>query len=118
MNILKDTLKSDPSQSAESNWGSLAKTIHSSAIATYGKKEHNNTDWYEANIAVLEPILDAKCKALTNYKHDPSKQNQQTLKAARSKAQQAARQYANDYWLVLANKIRLSLRHWQYQSHV
>ena len=64
------------------------------------------TDWFEASISVMEPVIDSKRSALINYKRDPSQKNLRALRAARSKAQQTARRCANDYWLQLSDNIQ------------
>ena len=103
---LEDTVYSEEEQNVEDRWNSLRNTIYSAAILTYGKNEHKNADWFEANITEMEPVINAKRIALINYKIDPSQRNLQALRAARSKAQQTARRCANDYWLQLSQNIQ------------
>lgn len=99
-------LTSDQEQSAEDKWNSLRNTIYSSAVLTYGKKERKNANWFEASIIKIEPIINAKRRALINYKPDSNQQNHQALKVARSKALHTARCCAYDYWLHLSNNIQ------------
>ena len=53
----------------------------------YGKKEHKNTDWFEEGVSTRGPVIDTKRVVLIMYKSNPSQQNHQALKAARSLAQ-------------------------------
>ena len=105
---LGETLISDPSQSAVDRWNSLRTTIYNTAVSTYGKKERKNTDWFEESVSTLVPVIDAKCDALIMYKSNPSQQNHQALKAARSLAQKTARRCANNYWLRLSSSIQMA----------
>ena len=54
------------------------------------------------------PIMEEKRRALASFKTSPSKKNLETLRAARSKVQQTARCYANDYWLHHCSSIQMS----------
>ncbi|KAI8513321.1 hypothetical protein Bbelb_099600 [Branchiostoma belcheri] len=106
---LEGSLKNtDQIQCAEQMWESLCNTIHSTAVKIYGKKERNNTDWFEAHISVLEPIIEKKRVALLSYKQNPSSQNLQALKAARHEAQQTSRRCANNYWVQLSERIQVA----------
>ena len=80
-------------------------TLHSQHTATNNEK---NTDWYEANITLMEPVIDATRSALINFKRYPSQRNKTTLRAARNKVQQTARHCANNYWLQLCQSIQTS----------
>ena len=72
---LTDALSNNVSEKADDCWNFLRDTIYSSAIETYGKKEHKNTDWFEANITEMEPVIKAKRVALIKYKDNPSQSN-------------------------------------------
>ena len=72
------------------------------------QKDHQ-VSWFEAHSEEMTPVIEAKRKALTAYKANPSEQNLQILRAAHSKVQQCARQYANNYWLQLAPRFRSQL---------
>ena len=54
------------------------------------------------------PVIDTKRDALIMYKSNPSQQNHQALKVARSLAQQTARCSANNYWLRLSSSIQMA----------
>ena len=103
---LEETLTDRQEENAEDRWNSIRNTIYSAAVQTYGKKERKNADWFEANIAEMEPVINAKRSAMIEYKREPSQRNLLALKAARSKAQQTARRCANDYWLQLSENIQ------------
>ena len=62
-------------ESAEANWNTLRDIIYDTALTTYGNKQRKNTDWYEANITLMEHVIDAKRSALINFKRDPSQRN-------------------------------------------
>ena len=80
--------------------------MYNSAITAYGKKESKNTDWYEANWKMMEPVTEAKRKALLAYKAVSSPGTLQALRSARKNAQQTARHCANTYWLNLCTSIQ------------
>ena len=54
----------------------------------------------------MTPVIEAKRAALAEYKRTPSERNLQILGIARSKAQQAARRCANEYWTELSENIQ------------
>ena len=93
---------------AEENWNTLRDIIYDTALTSYGKKQRKNTDWYEAHITLMEPVIDTKRSALINFKRDPSQMNKTALRAARNKAPQTARHCANNYWLQLCQSIHTS----------
>ena len=80
-------------------------TLHSQHST---KKPRKNTDWYEANIILMEPDIDAKRSALINFTRYPSQRNKTALRAARNKARQIVRHCANKYWLQLWQNIQTS----------
>jgi hypothetical protein len=80
--------------------------MYNSAITAYGKKERKNTDWYEANWEAMEPVTEAKRKALLAYKAAPSPSTLQALRTARNNAQRTARHCVNAYWLNLCTSIQ------------
>lgn len=48
---------------------------------TYSRREWKNTDWFEANIAEMEPLIEKEGAALTNHKCDPSQTKLQAMGA-------------------------------------
>ena len=103
---LNMAMQNEGEHEAHARWGSLKSTIYNAAIQTYGKKQHKNADWFEANITRMEPVIKAKRTALLNYKKDPDHQSLHRLRTARNDAQKTARRCANDYWLQLSQKIQ------------
>ncbi|XP_063595337.1 uncharacterized protein LOC134772300 [Penaeus indicus] len=97
---------SQAGQTATEKWATLRDTMHSSALATFGRKTSKSLDWFEAKSAEMTPVLDAKRAALAEYKRSPSEKNLQILRAARSKAQQTARRCTNEYWTELSVNIQ------------
>ncbi|XP_063592477.1 uncharacterized protein LOC134769668 [Penaeus indicus] len=74
----------------------------------YGKKEHKNADWFEAHWDEMEPVVEAKRKALLAYKNTPGPTMLTALRVARITSQQTARHCANTYWLNLCSRIQLT----------
>ena len=69
---IRTALSGIETESAEENWNTLRDIIYDTALTTYGKKQRNNTNWYETDITVMKPVIDAKRCALINFKRDPS----------------------------------------------
>ncbi|XP_037794156.1 uncharacterized protein LOC119589633 [Penaeus monodon] len=107
-NSIEDALKNCPNGNAEERWSSIRDVIYNSAMDTFGKRERQNPDWFEAGIAELEPAIEAKRAALINHKREPSVKSLAALRKARNDAQRIARRCANDYWLNLCESIQLS----------
>ena len=103
--IAAHATSSDPDD-AVAFWDTLRDAIYDSAMSTFGKKERKNADWFEAHWDKMEPVTEAKRKALLDYKQNPCPSTRDALKAARSKAQQTARRCANKYWHTLCAKIQ------------
>ena len=77
-------------------------------MASFGKKERKNADWSEACWEEMQPVTEAKRKAMLAHKQNPSPSTRDALRAARSKAQQTARRCANEYWQNICAKIQLA----------
>ena len=105
---IRTALSGIETESAEENWNTIRDIIYDTSLTTYGKKQRKNTDWYESTITLMEPVIDATRSALINFKRDPSQRNKTALRAARNKAQETARHYANNYWLQLCQSIQTS----------
>ncbi|KAL8579789.1 hypothetical protein ACOMHN_035384 [Nucella lapillus] len=57
-------------------WNWLPNTIHRAASHDLmAKKERKNTDWFEANTSVFEPVINAKCSAVVSRDPDPNHQS-------------------------------------------
>lgn len=89
-----------------SKWTRLRDTVYNFTITAYWKKERKNADWYEAHWEEMEPVTQAKRKALLAFKAKPSPSTLQALRAARNKAHQTARHCANNCWLNLCSSIQ------------
>ncbi|XP_076456338.1 uncharacterized protein LOC143290704 [Babylonia areolata] len=89
-------------------WEHFRDAVYNAAMSTFGKRTSKSADWFEAHLEEMTPVIEAKRNALTAYKTNPSEQNLQVLRAARSKVQQCARQCANDYWLQLCSQIQIA----------
>ena len=101
----------DASQSGDTAiemWETLRDTIYCIALAIFGKKTSKSHDWYEAKSSEMTPVIEAKHAALAKYKQSPTKQNLQTLRAARSKVQCIARHCTNVYWTEHCEMIQLA----------
>jgi len=97
---------SQTGDSATEKWATLLDTMHSTTLATFGRKTLKSHHWFEAKSAEMTPVIEAKCTALAEYRWSPSERNLQILRAARSKAQQTARHCANKYWSELSETIQ------------
>ncbi|XP_037803947.1 uncharacterized protein LOC119598372 [Penaeus monodon] len=106
-NSIEDALKNCPGGNTEERWSHIRDFIYNSAMDTFGKRERQNPDWFEAGIAELEPAIEAKRAALINYKREPSVKSLAALKA-KNDAQRIVRRCANDHWLNLCESIQLS----------
>ncbi|CAE1327547.1 unnamed protein product [Acanthosepion pharaonis] len=82
----------------DSRWHHLRDVIYTSALTAFGKKDRQNADWYEAHGDEMQPASEAKRQALLAYKHNPCVNTRDVLRAARSRVQQTARCYYNDYY--------------------
>ena len=101
-------LEDCPEDSASTRWNHIREAVFQTALDTFGKRERQSADWFEAAAAELEPAIAAKRAALLAHKKDPSAKTITTLRAARSDAQRIARRCANDYWLNLCRDIQLA----------
>ena len=97
---LPEKLAAQPiSSNPDAKWSHLRDAIYDSAMAPFGKKERKDAaDWFEACWEEMQPVTDAKRKAMLAHKQNPSPSTRDALRAARSKAQQTARRCANEYW--------------------
>ena len=71
-----------------------------------GEKTSKTHDWFDAKSTEMRPVIEAKRKALIEYKRSPSERNLQIIRAARSKVQQTAMRCANEYWTQLSQDIQ------------
>lgn len=93
--------------SATEKWATLRDTIHRTALATFGRKTLKTHDWFVAKSAEITPVIEAKRTALdSGVQPLTSEKNLQILRAARSKAQQIARNCAREYCSELSETIQ------------
>ncbi|XP_076461699.1 uncharacterized protein LOC143294153 [Babylonia areolata] len=71
-NSIEDALKDCLAGSAEEKWNHIRDAIYNTATDTFGKRERQNPDWFEASITVLEPAIGANRVALIKHKREPS----------------------------------------------
>ncbi|KAL8621706.1 hypothetical protein ACOMHN_061841 [Nucella lapillus] len=105
---IQEALSNCPTSSVEERWNHIRGATYESAVGTFGKRDRENTDWFEAGIVDLEPAISSKRTALLNYKEDPSEKTLAALRKARIITQRTARQCANNYWQSLCQSIQLS----------
>ena len=105
---LSEVLQDPPDQDATTRWQTVRDAIYNTAMATFGKVKRSNTDWFNAHLAEMEPLIEAKRKAFLAHKKEPCPRTLSALKKARSSTQRAARQCANAYWQNLCEGIQRS----------
>ncbi|XP_047103701.1 craniofacial development protein 2-like [Schistocerca piceifrons] len=60
-------------------WAKLLGAIYNSAVLAYGINGKRNKDWYEKNLEEMEPVTEAKWKALLAYKRNPNERTRADL---------------------------------------
>ena len=90
---------------ASARWEKLSKAIHKNALDAFGKKEKANEDWYEANKHLMDPLVEAKRQALLRMKQNPTLETTNSLRTARQKCRDMARNCADKYWNELCSEI-------------
>ena len=84
----------------------LPTSIHTSALAIFGKKTPRSSEWFDAKSAEMTPVIEAKRAALAEYMCSPSEKTLKTSRAAPSRVQQTARKCAKEYWQELSRNIQ------------
>ena len=107
-NLDKELAVIGPDSDATKTWEEVRDTIHSVAMATFGKKTSKSQDWFDAKATEITPIIETKRLLLAAYKALPSEQNLQALRSARNNVQQTARRCANEYWVQLSEDIQIA----------
>ena len=79
---INEALKDCPTCSVEERWNHICEATYDSAMGSFGKKERQSHDWFEAGIAELQPAIETKRTALLNYKRGSSEK----MLAAHAKA--------------------------------
>ena len=92
----------------DAEWHHLWEVIYNSSITVLGRKEYKSADWFEAHWEKLDPVIEAKRKALIAYKASPSPATLQQFRIARNTARRTARFCANTYWTDLCRSIQMA----------
>ena len=79
----------------------IRDTTHAAVLQAFGKKELKRQDWYNANIAILQPLIEEKRDALQDYQRNLSPRSLEALREARSCAKEECKHRANNYWMSL-----------------
>ena len=59
----------DP-QGQDARWNCMREAIYSSAMSAFDRIEKPSHDWLNANLPIVEPLIEAKRQALLNYKRN------------------------------------------------
>ncbi|XP_063605235.1 uncharacterized protein LOC134780428 [Penaeus indicus] len=105
---IEQTLQDLTEHDAAARWNKIREAVYNASISAFGKRERKNHDWFNTNLSTMEPVIEAKRKALLAYKNSPSERTLTALRTARNNAQRVARRCANDYWLKLCEDIQRS----------
>lgn len=65
-------------ESTTKKWPELLNTIHSIALATFGKKNSKSHLWFEATMIEMTPVIEANHVAFTECKKAPTEKKIQT----------------------------------------
>ena len=102
--ILSTKLEDCQELDTDDHWQHIRNATH--ALQTFGKKEPKSQDWFNANIAILQPSIKEKRDALQNYQHTRSKRYPEALCQARSRAEEECKNCANNHWMSLCAEIQ------------
>ena len=80
--------------------------IHVASFVTQTKILYKSQDWFNANIATLQPLIEAKRNALQNYQRNPSSSSSEALREARRRANVKCKICANNFWMNLCAEIQ------------
>ena len=107
---MEDSLPGLPTANAQDRREHFRDAVYNAAMSIFSKKKKTSksADWFEAHSEEMTPVIGANRNALTACKANPSEQNLQVLRDARSKVQQCARQGANDCWLQFCSQIQIA----------
>ena len=103
--ILSSKLRDCRELSTEDHWCHIRDTTHAAALKDFGKKEPKSQDWFNANIMILQLLIDEKRHALQNYQRNPSPNSLEALREARRRAKEECKNCANNYWMNLCAEI-------------
>ena len=82
----------------ESVWHKIRAIILDTSMEVLGHSKRPKNDWFEENLAIMQPLIDTKREAFLRHKREPTVLNQEDLKNAKADVRDAARRCANDYW--------------------
>lgn len=57
-NSIKLALQEYPTENTKERWSNIRDIIYNTAMDTFGKREKQNPDWFEAGIVVTEPAIE------------------------------------------------------------
>ena len=103
--LLQTKLENCHALGTEDHWKHVKDVTHDAAMQAFGKKDPKSVDWFDANIKLLQPLIEAKRAALQNYQRNPTPQSLETLREARRHVKAECKKSANDYWMNLCAKI-------------
>ena len=63
----------------------LLEAMHTTALATFGKRISKRSEWFKAKSSVITLAFVAKWNAFKEYKHLPNKKSLQSLRNARKR---------------------------------
>ena len=90
----------------EDHWSHIKDTTLAAALKAFGKNVRKSQDWFNANIATLQPLIEAKRNALQNYQRNPSSSSLEALQEARRRANVKCKICANNFWMNLCAEIQ------------
>ena len=67
INVLEEALPCPANTNAAQRWEFLRDTIYNAASLTFGKKQANTANWFEAHLDEIQPFIDEKRHALASY---------------------------------------------------
>ena len=82
---------------AAHKWNQLCEAIHTTTLATLGKKTSKSSNWFEAKSSGITPVVVAEQNALAEYKQSQNDKSLQALRNARNKVLQTVRHCINDF---------------------
>ena len=105
--LLESLQTTDMGSDIESVWKKLRDNIVDTSMETLGRSKRPKNDWFEENLAIMQPLIETKREAFLRHKKEPTVLNQVRLREAKEEVRNAARSCANEYWNVLCRQIQL-----------
>ncbi|XP_048583704.1 uncharacterized protein LOC125563054 [Nematostella vectensis] len=104
--LLESKLENYQELRTEDHWRHVKDVTYEAAMLAFGKSDRRSEDWFGANIAHLQPLIEAKRLALQNFKLNPTSQSLEALREARRHAKEECKKCANNYWSNLCARIQ------------